>query len=105
MKDARFENGKVELTFEHVGSGLVSGKLNEREFEKTDAKLACFAVAGADGKFAWANATIEAPNRVVVSAESVAEPTAVRYAFQMYPDGCNLYSAEGLPADPFEIRK
>jgi sialate O-acetylesterase len=25
----------------------------------------------------------------------------VRYAWDNYPDGCNLYNAAGLPASPF----
>ena len=104
VKDVEFADGKATVTFEHVGSGLVAGKLNEREFVKTDEPLKTFAIAGSDGKFVWAKAEIVAPNKVVVSAD-VDEPTAVRYAFQMYPDGCNLYSAEGLPATPFECKK
>ena len=104
VANADFADGKVVLTFDHVGEGLVAGQLNDRIFEKTDASLNRFAVAGADGNFVWANAEIVAPNKVVVSAEDV-EPTAVRYAWQMYPENCNLYSSEGLPATPFEIKK
>ncbi|MBQ7028753.1 MAG: hypothetical protein IJN32_00785 [Thermoguttaceae bacterium] len=102
---ADFADGKATVTFDFVGSGLVVGKLNDREFSAVDGKLARFAVAGKDGKFVWADAQIVGKNQVVVSAESVAEPTAVRYAWQMNPDGANLYSAEGLPAAPFEIVK
>jgi len=105
VKTADFADGKVTITFEHVGGGLVAGRLNEREFVETNDKLACFAIAGADGKYVWANAEITAPNQVVVSADGVETATGVRYAFQMYPDGCNLYTAEGLPATPFEVKK
>ena len=106
VKDAVYADGKVVLTFDHVGSGLVAGKLNDRVFEQTDgAKLARFAVAGADGKYVWADAQIVGKDKVVLSAEGVAEPVAARYAFQMCPEGCNLYSAEGLPATPFEVKK
>ncbi|MBR4750611.1 MAG: sialate O-acetylesterase [Thermoguttaceae bacterium] len=101
---ADFADGKVALTFNHVGEGLVAGKLNDRTFEKTGDQLNRFAIAGADGKFVWAKAEIVAPNKVVVSAEGV-DPTAVRYAWQMFPENCNLYSSEGLPATPFEIKK
>jgi len=31
----------------------------------------------------------------------VGSPVAVRYAWDNYPEGCNLYNAEGLPAAPF----
>lgn len=101
---AQFDDSKVTLTFDHVGSGLVAGKLDGRNFEKTNADLNRFAIAGADGKFVWATAKIVAQNKIEVSAEGVA-PTAVRYAWQMFPENCNLYSAEGLPVTPFEVKK
>ena len=41
---------------------------------------------------------------VLVSAPSVKEPAAVRYAFRANPLGkCNLYNKEGLPASPFHL--
>jgi sialate O-acetylesterase len=38
---------------------------------------------------------------VVVSSPAVSSPVAVRYAWDNYPVGCNLYNAAGLPAAPF----
>jgi len=38
---------------------------------------------------------------VVVSSPEVPRPVAVRYAYSMNPEGCNLYNREGLPASPF----
>ncbi len=38
---------------------------------------------------------------VVVSSPEVKQPTAVRYAWENYPEGCNLYNGAGLPAAPF----
>lgn len=38
---------------------------------------------------------------VVVSCAKVSKPVAVRYAYSMNPDGCNLYNKDGLPASPF----
>lgn len=105
VKDVEFADGKATITFDHVGGGLVAGKLDEREFTVTEEALQTFAVAGADGKYVWATAELVAPNKVVVSSSDVAEPVAVRYAFQMFPNNCNLYSAEGLPATPFEFKK
>jgi sialate O-acetylesterase len=57
-------------------------------------------IAGADGKFVPAEARIEGDTVVVTSAE-VSAPAAVRYAWDNYPEGCNLYNAAGLPAAPF----
>ena len=38
---------------------------------------------------------------VVVRADGVKKPVAVRYAWADNPEGCNLFSKEGLPASPF----
>ncbi|MGC3990062.1 MAG: hypothetical protein QM796_10365 [Chthoniobacteraceae bacterium] len=59
-------------------------------------------MAGADGQFAAADATIDGSNLVVKSA-TVPAPTMVRYAWANYPDGCNLYNQSGLPAAPFSL--
>ncbi len=66
---------------------------------KGDGPLTGFAIAGADGKFAWANAVIEGES-VVVSNKDIPHPVAVRYAWGDAPQ-CNLYNASGLPAAPF----
>jgi sialate O-acetylesterase len=58
-----------------------------------------FAVAGADGKFVWATATID-KNDVVVRSDAVAKPVAVRYAWADNP-ATNLTNGAGLPASPF----
>jgi sialate O-acetylesterase len=68
--------------------------------ENAQEKLKRFAIAGADKKWFWADAVLE-NNTVVVSSPAVKEPLAVRYAFEMNPDGANLYNREGLPASPF----
>ena len=54
----------------------------------------------ADKKWHWAKAVIDG-DTVVVSCDEVKAPAAVRYAFTMNPEGCNLYNKEGLPASPF----
>jgi len=84
------EGSKVRLRFEHTGGGLVA---------KGGGPLKGFAVAGEDGKFVWAEATIDG-NSVVVSSDAVTKPVAVRYAWADNPE-CNLFNAEGLPASPF----
>ncbi|HTS34498.1 MAG TPA: sialate O-acetylesterase [Candidatus Solibacter sp.] len=61
--------------------------------------LVGFEVAGADGKFVTAEATIDGAT-VVVSNAQIKEPVSVRYAWAANPT-CNLYNREGLPASPF----
>lgn len=81
----------ARIKFGNLGSGLVVKDRygNARGFE----------IAGADGKFHWAQARQEG-NDIVVSASTVPDPVAVRYDWENTPDG-NLYNKEGLPAIPF----
>lgn len=58
-----------------------------------------FAIAGADGRFVWAEARIEG-NTVVLSSPAVPEPKYVRYAWDDNPV-VSLFGANGLPAAPF----
>ena len=78
------------LSFDSVGSGLVA---------KGGGPLEGFSIAGADGEFVWAEASIIG-DQVLASSPSVTEPARVRYAWANNP-ACNLYNREGLPAIPF----
>ncbi len=91
FENAKIEDDKIIITFKHTGSGLVS---NDGEL------LRYFAIAGADKKFVWANATIEG-NTVIVWSNDIKQPKYVRYNWADNPDG-NLYNKEGLPASVFE---
>ena len=101
-KDMKAEGGKIRLSFDCAGSGLIVGRKEGLKpvVEDSGAKLKKFAIAGEDKKWCWADAVIEGKT-VVVSSPQVPTPVAVRYAFSMNPDGCNLYNKEGLPASPF----
>jgi sialate O-acetylesterase len=91
-RSSHLDGDRIILTFEHVGSGLVSDNGEE---------LAHFAIAGSDKKFRWAQAVIENDSTVAVWSEEVAAPRYVRYAWADNPDFANLYNKEGLPASPF----
>jgi sialate O-acetylesterase len=84
------EGNKIRLRFKHVGSGLVA---------RDGGELKGFAIAGEDRKFVWAKAQIDG-DTVVVWADEVPKPVAVRYAWANNPV-CNLYNKEGFPASPF----
>lgn len=84
------DGNKIILSFQQVGGGLAA---------KGDS-LHYFAIAGGDKKFVWANAAIMG-NKVMVWAEGIDHPVAVRYAWADDPEGANLYNKEGLPAAPF----
>jgi sialate O-acetylesterase len=85
----KIEGDHAILSFTHIGSGLMA----------KDSELKGFTVAGADGAFAAAKATI-AGDQVVVSSPSVPQPVAVHYGWANTPD-VNLFNKEGLPATPF----
>ena len=83
------EDGKVRLNLSHA-DGL----------KTTDGgPIKCFALAGEDRKFHWAEANIE-NDHVVVTCPQVPKPVAVRYGWADNPD-VNLVNAAGLPASPF----
>lgn len=90
FKSMRVEGERARLSFEHAEGGLVA---------KDGGRLTGFAVAGVDGSFHWADATIEGET-VIVSSPEVKRPVAVRYGWADNPD-CNLYNRAGLPASPF----
>jgi sialate O-acetylesterase len=88
-KTMTVQGNSIRLEFDQLAGGLVM---------KGDT-LRGFAIAGADKKFVWADAVIDG-NTVVVSAATVAQPTAVRYDWGNNPSG-NLYNKAELPAVPF----
>jgi sialate O-acetylesterase len=93
FEKAKFKDGKAILEFKH-DNGLKS---------RDGQPLTWFTIAGADGKFVPAQADIVGET-VVVSAKEVAQPTAVRFAWNetAQPNFCN---AAGLPAEPFRTDK
>ncbi|MBE6872165.1 MAG: sialate O-acetylesterase [Ruminococcaceae bacterium] len=95
-KSAVFENGKAVLSFDYVYGGLV-GKNNGVDDGATE--LVGFEICGEDGNFAKAKAYIDG-DTVVVYRDDIAEPVAVRYAWNNVPE-FSLYNSEGFPATPF----
>lgn len=88
-KEMKVAGSEVAISFDHTGGGLVA----------KDGDLKGFTIAGADGKFVPAKAVIKG-DAVVVSAEGVIDPKAVRYGWINVPD-VNLFNKDGLPASPF----
>ncbi|MEI8292620.1 MAG: sialate O-acetylesterase [bacterium] len=89
FESVQFDGPRAIVTFSHVGGGLVA----------KDGELKGFIMAGADGKFAPAKALIKG-STVVVTADGVTKPAAVRYGWANVPNG-NLFNEAGLPASPF----
>lgn len=106
FKQLTIRGSKAVVAFDHLGSGLMvaTKKGLDAPVETANERLKWFSVRDASGKWYKADAVIEGAN-VVVSAPQVSQPTAVRYAYAMNPEGCNLYNREGLPASPFSAEE
>ena len=89
-KSMKIEGDKIRLSFDHVGSGLVSRDGNA---------LNWFTIAGEDKEFVEAKAVIDG-DTVVVSSDKVKKPVAVRFGWDEIAEP-NLSNKEGLPASPF----
>jgi sialate O-acetylesterase len=89
FKEMKVSGDAIELSFNHVGGGLVA----------KDGELKGFTIAGEDKIFVPAKAEIKG-DKVVVSADGVKSPKAVRYGWANVPD-VNLFNKEDLPASPF----
>jgi sialate O-acetylesterase len=94
-QSSKIEGNKIILSFDHIGSGLITNDAEE---------LSEFAIAGADKKFVWATAKIEG-EKIVVWNTDIKDPMYVRYAWADNPVNPNLYNKEGLPASPFRTDK
>jgi len=86
----QIEGNSIRVKFTHISGGLVA----------KGGDLKWFQVAGADKNFVDAAAKIDGAT-IVVAAPGVSAPQAVRYAWHRWPEGANLYNADGLPAPQF----
>jgi sialate O-acetylesterase len=99
-KSMKVDGNKIIISFDEIHQGLTAGSLVGDDVVFTNgAELKGFGIAGADHKFVWAKATIVG-NIIVITADTVTEPEAVRYNWADNPPG-NLYNKDGLPARPF----
>jgi sialate O-acetylesterase len=89
-RQATREGNAMRVWFDHGGTGLKT---------RGGGPVKGFVIAGADGNFVPADARIEG-GTVVVSSAQVAQPAAVRYAWDYNPDA-NLVNSAGLPASLF----
>jgi sialate O-acetylesterase len=92
LKTVSFEKGSAIVTYlpESIAGGLRTNDGGAPKF---------FTLAGEDGKFYPAEATIVG-NQVKVTTAKVKRPVALRYAFTNYAV-TNLENGNGLPAVPF----
>ena len=83
---------KVILTFTHTGSGLL--------VKDKDGFIKGFEIAAANKHFYAAKAIVK-DNKIIVSADGITEPVAVRYNWVNDASQGNLFNKELFPAAPF----
>lgn len=89
-RTAHRDGGKMVVEFDTFGSPLAV---------RGGGTLTGFQIAGADGNFTDAQATIVGQT-IEAHSPQVPAPVAVRYAWAANP-ACNLVNGKGLPASPF----
>ncbi|MCE5216382.1 9-O-acetylesterase, partial [bacterium] len=89
-KSMKIEGDKIRISFDNVGSGLVS---------RDGKPLDWFEIIGTDTDFVPAQAVIEG-DTVVLSSPEVKEPVAMRFAWHRDANQ-NLMNREGFPALTF----
>ena len=89
-KSVKFAGDSASVEFEAFKGDLVMRGSEVKGFE----------LAGADGKYLPAIATLQGRS-VTVKAAGVAEPKSLRYLWANSPEAVTLFSAAGLPATPF----
>jgi sialate O-acetylesterase len=87
-KNVEFKGNQAILSFDYVYSGL-----------KSDGELQGFSICGDDKQFVAAKAVIK-DNQIVVYAEGLSTPTAVRYGWENWTEA-NLKNSAGFLASPF----
>lgn len=90
FKSLAIEGDKLRVTFDHVGSGLVS---------RDGKPLDWFEIIGEETDFMPAKAEIDGDS-VVLSSPEVKKPCAMRFAWHKLAEP-NLANKEGFPAAPF----
>lgn len=93
FRSMKVEGNTMHIQFNNTGGGLCASKKGENIVKG-------FEIAGADQQFYAAHAIIKG-DQIMVSAESVTMPVAVRYAWADDTGDVTLCNKEGLPAVPF----
>lgn len=89
FKEAKVDGATMRVAFDAGGDGLTAAS----------GQVKGFAVAGEDGVYHYADATIDG-DAVVLRSNAVPSPKTARYAWAGIPEA-NLTNRSGLPAAPF----
>jgi sialate O-acetylesterase len=84
------DDDTIGVVFDNVAEGLQSSGDSLAEWE----------IAGSDGRYVTADASILGTDTVLVSSPSVSDPVSARYAFSPNPAANNLINSAELSASP-----
>ncbi len=90
LKNMKIKGNKVYLQFDHA-KGLST---------TDDSSPKLFEIAGGDGEYKPAQATIQKPDIIILESDEVKTPKHVRYAWATFVEP-NLVNGENLPANQF----
>jgi sialate O-acetylesterase len=92
FRQATIEGASIRAWFDHAkGLTAKGGEVTSVE------------IAGSDGKFVPAKATVDGET-IVAASPDVPTPVAIRYGWASSPQ-CNLFNSDNLPASPFTSEK
>ncbi|WP_108821091.1 sialate O-acetylesterase [Dysgonomonas sp. Marseille-P4361] len=86
------KDNKIIITFDNTENGII--------VKNRYGYIEGFSIAGKDQKFVWAKAKLIDKDKIMVYSESISNPIAVRYCWEINPD-VNFYNSSELPASPF----
>jgi sialate O-acetylesterase len=89
FKSFKIEGNKVRVSFDNADGLRVRG----------GGEMKGFAIRGEKGPWVWADGAIEGSD-IILSSAQVPQPTAVRYAWAMFPV-ISIENSAGLPLRPF----
>lgn len=92
FQSMKVEGNKVTLTFTHTGAGWV--------VKDKYGYIKGFEISAADKQFEYAKAMVEG-NKIIVYADGIGQPVAVRYNWVDDASEGNLFNKEEFPAAPF----
>lgn len=93
--------GPLPLSKQTVNGQLIVTFKNGKGLRPSAGTLLGFEIAGADGLYHPATATIR-DNQVLLKSDQVAQPVSVRYGWQPFTRA-NLVNSQGLPASTFKL--
>ena len=101
FNEAVLTGSRVRVSFENVGSGLITKSSRPDGDGTVAAVLSGFQLRLAKGEWMPARARIIGPNKVDLSHPEVLRPAAVRYVEDKDLERANLFNKDGLPAVGF----